>query len=888
MAGEVSVSVLAIIPNKRRRVLMTRYLENSDWTLPGGPVRDGESLQQALMRQVRERVGLNVQVGPLFDVHKELDGDAITYFFVCTETGGVLTLSARVTEFAEFSLEDTPSNIDPMVRQRLFSFWRNPAAATPVKPSRLPLEKEIERQINDKETVRPATIAVASVMADAVTQTQARPAPAIEKKLKSRSKRRFLWFGPGLVLIAAGLLYSTTRQGYFLADDFIILNQLHFKQTNLTDNLTWFGRDWGVGVNFYRPWVRLGYFFEYALFGDKAAGWHLFSAGLHACNSLLVWLLAWLLVRRAGVALVAGLVFALQPVHTEPVAWISGQADLWASGFVLASVCAFIAMRQLEKQKRPHLLMYLLAGLCFVMALFSKESAIALPVVLLAYDFVRGGLDRLLNNSEGGSEADKVADGGSLGRLLLYQTPFWLLLIGYFGLRLVLFNGLGGYTTEAGQSPDFGLFLRVNLRWLAYPFGLGGTDGLILVVALGAFLALAGVQEWEYFRLWRGETLDNPTAKVSQGRNAFWSLRTAAFGLIWVAVFVLPTALTPPAERFTYLPSAGFALFVAICLTPFPAFLASAKPRRSFKLGNYLDFAIFLRLSAIGVVLLAYFAVASQRVTNWNEAGNTARRLLEQTKGVIPGVVPYSVFVSQGLPESGDGTLIFRTGYPEAIQLLYNDPSLETRRVARFPIVTAHLDRTIFLQYQGERLINHQEVVQTLAARNDNLKKEKSAQTWDFANPAPGDDANTSRGSWSETSGTGRAEVKNGALEVVAPGLAQLQSPGLNLPAVQLGTLEITLRATPRPGSSKAVYKVGLSWEALPTGEPREFPTIPFEVKADGQYYTYRITPPVAENYNYIDTIAYIRLQIPPELQNVTIQLIRQNSIPISYANLSN
>src|SRR5438034_1268770 len=83
----------------------------------------------------------------------------------------------------------------------------------------------------------------------------------------------------------------------------------------------------------------------------------------------------------------SGLVFALQPIHSEPVAWISGQTDLWATFFVLLSACTFIRARQLQQQKRPNLLVYLLSLLSFVMALFSKESAIALPVALVAYDF---------------------------------------------------------------------------------------------------------------------------------------------------------------------------------------------------------------------------------------------------------------------------------------------------------------------------------------------------------------------------------------------------------------------------------------------------------------------------------------------------------------------
>lgn len=934
MAGRFSVSVLAIIPDKRGRVLLIRHTENSDWTLPGGLVRDGENLQQTLLREVRERTGLMVEVGPIFDINTDADKSAVSYFYICKETGGVLTMTQRAVEFGAFSLEDIPANVEPGVRQRLFTYWRDPRPNPAIVPelemeelaalqappksrtaSKLPQVAPKAPQIAPK---LPAAPPRESLFPDVEDDTLTKeppilpPEPSVEPKPPSpppvKEKKRgfwsgFFWLGPLLITLSAVLLYSITRRGYFVADDFIILNQLHFKQTTFADNLVWFTRDWGVGVNFYRPWVRLAYYFEFTLFGDNAAGWHLFSTGLHTLNSLLIYWLVWLLLRRKGAATVAGLVFALQPIHSEPVSWISGQTDLWATFFVLASTCTFIRARQLQQQKRPNLLIYLASLFSFVMALFSKESAVALPVALLAYDFVNRGLDRLFHSRTETEEEAKKVTGGFL-RLVIYQAPFWLLLAAYFGLRLALFNGLGGYTTAAGQTLEFGAYLRTNLRWLATPFSLGGTDGLILLAAIAAFLALTGVQEWERFRLARGESLASEdeeapnTLPNQQHQNtprplpSFWNLRTAAYGVAWAGIFILPAALTPPAERFTYLPSVGFALFLAVCLTPFAVrlheFEPGKAPRRKLRWRDYIDNGMILRLAAIAIVLVTYFATANERVLKWNDAGETARALLARTKEVIPDVVHYTVFISQGVPESGENSLIFRTGYPEAMQILYKDATVESRIVEHFPIAESLLDRTIFLQYRDDRLINQFDVVKTLLARNANLKKEKSFLFWDFADPSAAQQLSGARGNWSEISGAGRLEVKNGAMEVITPGAAEIQSPGLNLSAVQLGSTEITLRASPRSGDAGSIYRLNINWEPLPTGEPREIESLSFEIVADGQFHTYKITPPVAKNYNYVDSIAYLRLQIPAELQNVTLKSVRQNSIPIDYVNLQN
>jgi 8-oxo-dGTP diphosphatase len=83
------------------RVLLVRRAHpprQGEWSLPGGKVELGESLADAVAREVREETGLDVRVGPLvemFDrVHRD-DRGAVRYHFViadylCHPVGGVL------------------------------------------------------------------------------------------------------------------------------------------------------------------------------------------------------------------------------------------------------------------------------------------------------------------------------------------------------------------------------------------------------------------------------------------------------------------------------------------------------------------------------------------------------------------------------------------------------------------------------------------------------------------------------------------------------------------------------------------------------------------------------------------------------------------------------
>jgi Dolichyl-phosphate-mannose-protein mannosyltransferase len=732
---------------------------------------------------------------------------------------------------------------------------------------------------------------------------------------KAKAPNRFLLIGGIAVALVAIVIYAPTRGASFLADDWIILNQLTFKYPSFFDNLVWFTRDWGVGVDFYRPWVRLAYYFQFLFFGANPAGWHLISVLLHAFNSLLVFGLGWRISNRAGVGLLAGLLFALHPIHSEPVSWISGQTDLWATLWCLGSALCFVTMRQFQREGHKGRGWWLGAIVLFAMGLLSKESVIALPLALLVYDFIKGGLDRLFFPY---NVPDK--NHNTLLRLVMVHAPFWLLISGYFGLRFLLFGGLGGYATPAGQTIDISLFLRLNLKWLLTPFSLTGPDGLILIGAVGAFLALTIVQEWERFRIRMGLPLETPehdhkpkpkpattddlddlpgTGAVSQLeiavesdhkeeehhphlRPPYYTARTALYGFLWTLIFLLPSILTPPAERFTYLPSAGFALFFGAILTPFGSDFKLFKKANELSLGDriggILDLSTFLRLLAVVAVLLTYLATTNTRVANWLNAGATSDRVLALTKEVIPGVVNYAVFYGVGIPEDGTDSLVFRTGYTEAIQLLYKNSTLEVFKVSRFPIVEQKLDRTIFLEYQVDRnkLVNRLDVRDTLLKRNDQAKNQTAFQTWDFSKPLGSVNVG-GPGTWFENSGTGKAEQRNGSLVVNAPGTAILQSPDFltgGLSALRLGQIEITLKAS----ANSQVFQGQVAWATSGTPNPETSPT-GFEIVADGQFRTYRIKPNLAA-FAYEDNIARITLTLPSGIGEVEILKIEQKILP--------
>src|SRR6185369_1869625 len=93
---------------------------------------------------------------------------------------------------------------------------------------------------------------------------------------------------------------------------------------------------------YYRPLLALSFIADNYLWGAHESFMHLENILLHAANASFVYLIALKITRMQGsksasVPLVAALLFALHPIATEPINWISGRTDLIAGLFVLIS-----------------------------------------------------------------------------------------------------------------------------------------------------------------------------------------------------------------------------------------------------------------------------------------------------------------------------------------------------------------------------------------------------------------------------------------------------------------------------------------------------------------------------------------------------------------------
>lgn len=88
------VAVAGLVTDSQGRALMIRS-PRRDWEFPGGQVEEGESLTEALVREVFEETGLTVSVGALVGVYSNVKSHIVMFDFLCHLIGGDLRTSAE-------------------------------------------------------------------------------------------------------------------------------------------------------------------------------------------------------------------------------------------------------------------------------------------------------------------------------------------------------------------------------------------------------------------------------------------------------------------------------------------------------------------------------------------------------------------------------------------------------------------------------------------------------------------------------------------------------------------------------------------------------------------------------------------------------------------------
>ncbi len=426
----------------------------------------------------------------------------------------------------------------------------------------------------------------------------------IKRILKSKPLLLFLAFAVPFIV------YSGCIGGNFVYDDnvFILQNPLVRDISKIpyvfTSSVTTFLNN--TPANYYRPVYYLVYMAEYQVFGMNPWGWHLVNLTLHSMNAVMVFLLASFFMGegpidgiRAGgdngplgppIAFFAALVFALHPINSEVVSWVGAIPELVYTLFLLIAFYLYIRAGE-AGQKR--VLRYVISVFCFFIALLSKETAMALIIIIPLYEMTMRG--------RGFIRRWKVM-------LPYFLTAFVYMLVRTYALGWVMQGKEIDLTKYEALINVFPLIARymgkllvpVNLSAI-YTYDIAHSIAEPMVIV--GFLAASAIAVVLF---------------ILRGK------RTVFFFFCWIFVPLLPVLYIPAisvggfADRYLYLSTVGFGIIIGAVALRF-----ISTPVKSGARGGERSRKVTIAVAAVALCLLAiYAAVSVDRVLVWRNDYN--------------------------------------------------------------------------------------------------------------------------------------------------------------------------------------------------------------------------------------------------------------------------
>ena len=351
-----------------------------------------------------------------------------------------------------------------------------------------------------------------------------------------------------LIAVICFLAYFNSLHNPFIWDDdaLVVRNTLIHNWQNIPkafSNDLYFGIV--SGSNFYRPLQSISFIFDYHFWQLDPFGYHLSNIIMQIGVSTLVFILLFNLLGSYAIAISTTVLFAVTPLHTEAVTYISGRAEMLMGFFVILSLLLFIKS-QGKGVKQPKLF-FSLAVFSFTLSLLAKEIAIVFPLIIGGYIFYISG--------------EKLKE---KYYLIKHVSPFAAVALIYLILRISVFSFS---TLRPPALAKISWFVRLSVipkviltycKLLFLPTGLHMSRELVrptsfVGILVAIFLLGIIIASCIYF------------LKYSK-KN-----RVASFMLFWALVFFIPQSGVFPinafvAEHFIYLPAISFFLFIVCFL----------------------------------------------------------------------------------------------------------------------------------------------------------------------------------------------------------------------------------------------------------------------------------------------------------------------------------
>ncbi|MBI4023481.1 MAG: tetratricopeptide repeat protein [Verrucomicrobia bacterium] len=350
-----------------------------------------------------------------------------------------------------------------------------------------------------------------------------------------------------LVLINIAVFAQVAGHQFVRLDDDVYV----FENPHIRDGFTWKGIGWAFGAgllertphaDYWQPVTFLSRMLDIECFGFDPLGHHLVNLGFHIANTLLLFHLLYRMTTLGGwqagsverCAWIAAM-FAIHPMHVEPVAWVTARKDMLSGFFWMLTLLAYC-----QHLRSPAIWRYALVLAFFVLGLMAKPMNVTLPFTLLLLDY--WPLNRFRFQA-----GDRIA----WSRAILEKCPFFSLSV-LSGLFTLL-----AQSRQLHQESAWGTASRILVSYTTYLFKTFAPIHLAvwypphqgpppLLQIGGAILAMGIVSTWV----------------VRRAQSSPWLL----VGWLWFLSALAPVIALNDiagADRFTYLPLIGIFIMLA-------------------------------------------------------------------------------------------------------------------------------------------------------------------------------------------------------------------------------------------------------------------------------------------------------------------------------------
>ena len=371
-----------------------------------------------------------------------------------------------------------------------------------------------------------------------------------------------------LIILLSLVSYFNIFDNEFVWDDHIFI--LENSDIRSFSNLPLFFKEDMDGL--YRPLRTAYYTFIYSIAGKNELIYHVNGIFLHIIISILIYFVIFEIVQKRNISLVAALIFSAHPIHTGRVTNITASFDMIGILFMLLSFYLYVKYAKTEKRK-----FFLLSSLSFLIAVFSSEEAITLPLLVILYEFT--------------FNRERFTKKTSKNNILKNYVPLFAIALFYLIIRFNVLGFSGRQETYLAGTFVLTMFtmlkVYINYIWiLIYPINLTlfhdikPATSFFNFEVLISLLFLMGI-----FFL---------TIRYRKHKLLF-------FSVFWFFITLIPASNILPlqvfmAERYLYIPSIAFALLISYSLF-------------NLKL-NFVKTTLLKKIIIIFIVLLLFFYVA--------------------------------------------------------------------------------------------------------------------------------------------------------------------------------------------------------------------------------------------------------------------------------------